>query len=99
MVDVAELPSAARMKDEIQQISQAIGELDSGERINAMTIGAVTVPTDTIPYPPPMIDAIKTALWNRQGELTQELQNMGVSFGEPEGGGEGGEEPEPQRRR
>jgi len=95
MVDRTDLAKVNQLYDESNLIDRAIDNFDHGGVIIAMSISGapldappppgessrsgVTLSTTAIAYPPAMVDAIKTALTARLGEIDQELGSLGVT--------------------
>jgi len=82
-----------RLVQERRSITAALASFDQGGRIIAMSVGqpppadqpmpalfgGAQVNTAFIDYPPAMVEAIKAALTARQGAITNELAQLGVT--------------------
>lgn len=93
MVDVSDLQKVMMLSSEKQNISNALTQFDSGGVILSMSVGprppageplfsgmgGIPVDTSGMQYPQAMVDAIKQSLVQRQGEIEQQLQALGVT--------------------
>lgn len=93
MVDISDLQKAMMLSSEKQTIAMALEQLDRDGIILSMSIGpkpapgqpsfpgmgGIQVDTSRMDYPAQMVEAIKGNLHQRQDEIEQELQGLGVT--------------------
>lgn len=92
MVALTDLQKVTLLASEQKTIASALAQLDGDGRILGMTIGVaqpagasvlplggVQVSTARMSYPQAMVDTIKQFLRQRQDEIGQELQQLGVT--------------------
>lgn len=86
MVDRKDIPEMNDLYRQLNQLEQAISNLDNGGRINSMVIVGATpdvpsaiVSTQDWPYPQQMVDSIKQIIRQKEIEVIDKLKDLGIT--------------------